>query len=208
MKISKHAHSCLLIEEREKIILIDPGNYTFFDKAIDLEKINQLDYLLITHQHQDHMYLPLIQQIISKFPYVQIISNNSVKEILEKENLKVKTIGDNFITVSPTPHEKIFTGPAPKNVLFTIADKLTHPGDSLSFNQTCEVLALPLEASWTSTTQALEKAVKLKPKIVIPIHDWHLKDNIRKAIYAEIEKYLAKFAITFNKLETGEIIEV
>ena len=68
MKISKHLHSCLLAEEAGKIILIDPGNYTFEEKALDIGKLEKLDFLLITHEHQDHIYLPFLKIIFEKFP--------------------------------------------------------------------------------------------------------------------------------------------
>ncbi|MDO8655088.1 MAG: MBL fold metallo-hydrolase, partial [bacterium] len=52
MKITKYVHSCLLVEEQGKTALIDPGNYTFQSKALDLRYIEKLDFVLITHEHQ------------------------------------------------------------------------------------------------------------------------------------------------------------
>lgn len=209
MKISKYVHSCLLIEEQNKTILIDPGNYTFEEKALNLNYLKKLDYLLITHEHQDHMYVPLIKEITKKYPSVEIISNNSVKKILEVEGLKVSTQGNEFITISQVPHEKLpFSTKAPQNSLFTIFNRLTHPGDSLEFNKTTGMLALPIQAPWTSLTAAIEKAVDLKPKVVIPIHDWHWKDEARKNFYQRAKDYLGKFNIDFKILETGEVVEM
>lgn len=208
MKISKHIHSCLLVEERGKVILIDPGNYTFEEKAIDLSKINKLDYLLITHEHQDHMHIPLIKEIVQKFPSVIIISNQSVADILKKEQITVQTEGNEYIEIEEVPHEKLMDSIPPQNILFQIFNKITHPGDSLHFKLTTPILALPIQAPWGSMVQAVDKAVELKPKIVIPIHDWHWKDGARKLFYKRIEEYLRKFDIDFRGSEAGEIIEV
>ncbi len=208
MKISKHIHSCLLIEKQNITILIDPGNYTYEEKALDLDSLEKLDYVLITHEHQDHMYVPSIKEIVKKFPNVEIISNKSVKKILEQEGLRMSTSENEFIKILKAPHEKLPFGPPPENSLFNIFNILTHPGDSLSFNKTSDILALPIQAPWTSSTAAIEKAVALKPKIIIPIQDWHWKDIVRQNFYDRARDYLEKFNIAFKGLETGEVLEI
>lgn len=208
MKISKYLHSCLLVEDEGRAILIDPGNYTFKERALDLDKISKLDYLLVTHEHQDHMYMPLIKQILEKFPKIKIISNNSVKKILEGEGLKLQTEGENNIAIENAPHEILFGGRGAENFLFNISGKLTHPGDSLQFSESHYVLALPVQAPWGSFVASVEKAIALKPKIVIPIHDWHWKDTARRRMYETAKQYLAGKGIEFHGLETGEMLEI
>jgi len=213
MKISKHVHSCLLIEEAGMVFLFDPGNYTSDEKALDLEKITQLDYLLITHEHQDHMDLGLIKEILAKFPEVKIFSNSSVAEILGNPpaggGIEVQTKGDDLVTLEEVPHEKIFmSNTVAKNVMFIIAGKFSHPGDSHHFETSSEILALPVQAPWGSTTDAVELAVKLNPKIIIPIHDWHWNEKARKSMYQRLEEYFKPLGIGFIGLETGEVIEV
>ncbi len=209
MKISKHVHSCLLVEEAGKTILIDPGEYTYKEKVLDLNALNNLDYLLITHQHTDHMHLPLIKNILEKFPEVKIMSNQSVAEILNEElGCDVSIHGNNDIQLTKAPHEKALSNPPPKNVLFTIANKLTHPGDSITYNNSTEILAMPIVGSWASTVTCLDQAIKVKPKIVIPIHDWHWKDEARKWYYQKAKEYLKNSGIEFKGINTAEVIEV
>ena len=69
-------------------------------------------------------------------------------------------------------------------------------------------MALPIQAPWTSSTAAIEKAIFLKPRIVIPIHDWHWKDSVRKNFYERAKNYLEGFGIEFKGLETGEVLEI
>ena len=203
MKISKYVHSCLLVEESNTTILIDPGNYS----ELDTDSLEKLDFILITHEHEDHMHIPLIKKAVEKFPDVQIISNSSVAEILGKEGLKVSTEGNEFIEVKKVKHEKVI-GDTPKNVLFRIFNKLTHPGDSHSFESTTEILALPIQAPWGSYVAAIEKAIKLKPKVVIPIHDWQWRDEAREKLYEMAVTYLSKHGIEFKSVETGDVVEV
>lgn len=208
MKITKFVHSCLLVEEKDTVILIDPGNYTFEEKALDISKIAKLDYLLVTHEHQDHMHIPFIKQIVQKFPTVNIISANSVANILKKGNISVQTTRNEFISIEQVPHEKLMDSEPPENVLFKIFNKLTHPGDSLHFKLSTPILALPIQAPWGSMIDAISLAVSLKPEIVIPIHDWHWKDQARKNFYKRIGEHFKKLGIEFKGVETGEIIEL
>ncbi len=203
MKVSKHVHSCLLVEEGSTTVLIDPGNYTSEENALDVSSLKSVDFLLITHEHADHMHIPLIKKLARKFPEMKIISNKPVASILGKEGIKVETEGNKIIKVEIAPHEMTLSG-APENAMFTVFGKLTHPGDSLRFNKTAEILALPIQAPWGSMVAAVEKAAKLKPKLVIPIHDWHWNDKARKLLYERAADYLKQRGIEFRMMEKAE----
>jgi len=208
MKITKHIHSCLLVEEAGKRILIDPGNYTFDEGALDLGKIGNLDLILITHEHLDHAYPPLIKKVLERFPDVKILANLSTQNFLMKEGINAFT--DNFegIALADAPHELLLGGRTAENSLLNIFGKLTHPGDSLQFNKSLDILALPIQAPWGSAVTSIEKAALLKPKIVIPIHDWHWKDSARKKMYDMAKNYLAEKGIELRGLEAGEEFEI
>jgi len=201
MKVSKHTHSCLLVEENNTNILIDPGIFTYNEKALDINKLTKLDYILITHEHSDHCHPPFIKELVQKFPEVKIISNNSVVELLKKENIKATTAGNEFIQLETLTHEKLWDKEPPQNTVFKVFDKLTHPGDSLNFKTTSEILALPITAPWGSTTQAIEKALQIKPKIIIPIHDFMWKDEVRTAMYERLTNFFSPLGIEFRPSE-------
>lgn len=204
MKITKYVHSCLFIEEQGKHFLIDPGVYSVEEGAISINTIENLDYLIITHEHLDHMHVPLIKELIVKFPSVKVVSNSSVAEILGKEGISVETQGDQFVLLQEVPHEEIFMGKAPKNVMVTITGKLAHPGDSHHFETSVPILALPVQASWGSTIAAVRLAEKLKPHVVLPIHDWHWSDKGRQWFYEHLETHFQKIGIKFIALSKGE----
>jgi L-ascorbate metabolism protein UlaG (beta-lactamase superfamily) len=208
MKLSKHLHACLLVEEQDKTFLIDPGVFTYQEKALDISQLETLDYILITHEHPDHMFLPFIKEIIAKFPEVKIITNESIVKILEKETIKATSIGDEIVTIQTEPHEKLWDSEPPENVLFTIFDKLASPGDSHHFETKAEILALPTIAPWGSTIDAVNLALKLKPKVIIPIHDWMYKDNVRQMMNQRLSEFFKTKGIDFKALETGEVVEV
>jgi len=208
MKISKHLHSCLLIEEQGKTIIIDPGIFTYQDKALDISKLQKLDYLLITHDHPDHMHLPLVKEIIAKFPQVKIITNNEIVTQLAKENITATYEEDAIVTVEAVPHEKLWDTQPPENVMITVFGKLAIPGDSHHFETSAEVIALPIVAPWGSTTDAVNLALKLQPKVIIPIHDWMYKDGIRQMMYQRLKGFFETKGIDFKTPETGEVMEL
>ncbi|MBI4122825.1 MAG: MBL fold metallo-hydrolase [Parcubacteria group bacterium] len=208
MKITKYVHSCLLVEEQGKAALIDPGNYTFQSKALDVRYIEKLDFVLITHEHQDHLDVPFLRTILAQFPNVEIISNPSVVLLLEQQGVKASSRGNKDVSIAEASHERLPFSSPPQNILFHVFSRLTHPGDSFAFFETREVLALPVQAPWGSTTQAVEKALQLRPRVVIPIHDWHWRDEARKTMYERLAAYFKEHGIEFRGLETGNTLEL
>ncbi len=209
MQLSKHSHSCLLIKDKQGVILIDPGVYTEQDNSLDLDSLPALDALLITHNHADHFSPYLIKKALQKFPNVAIITNDATRIVLEKEGIPVAETGHTGISFSSALHEKLpMPLTPPENTLFTVFDKLTHPGDSFDFSQSKDILALPVTAPWGSTTKAVEKALEVRPKIIIPIHDWHWKDEARKQFYIMLQKTFANEGIEFIPLENNEVIDL
>jgi L-ascorbate metabolism protein UlaG (beta-lactamase superfamily) len=198
MKITKYLHSCLLIEEQDKVILIDPGDYTYQAKVFPTNSLKQLDYILITHEHIDHFSLPFVKEIMEKFPNTEIISNESVATLLLTEGIDTDIEGDNVISLTPVPHEDIVFASPPLNIMFTLFGKLAHPGDSHHFSTTASILALPIQAPWGSFTDAIKLAEAISPKYIIPIHDWHWKDDVRKGMYQRAAEYLQQSDIEFN----------
>lgn len=208
MKISKYGQSCLLIEEDNQVILIDPGSYSEEYKEILLSNVTNLDYILITHDHLDHMSPSLIREVIEKFPDATVISNTIVKEMLMKENIDITTEKVPGVEFETIDHERLWFGNPTKNTVFTVFGKLTHPGDSLHFTSSADIVALPLTAPWGSTVEAVEKAMELHPKTIIPIHDSLWKDEVRKSFYTRLKDYFNQQQIEFIEIENGETIEV
>lgn len=83
MRITKLVQSCLFIETKDNLnILIDPAN-RFFEKDFSYDFIESLDYILITHAHNDHIFD--VKYLSEKFPNVIIYSKIETGNILEQE---------------------------------------------------------------------------------------------------------------------------
>jgi L-ascorbate metabolism protein UlaG (beta-lactamase superfamily) len=199
MKITKLAHSCLLVEMPEPVnrtVLFDPGEMSAeLVRAADLK---YLDDIVITHEHFDHCNLPLVQELVGKFPQVRILGPQAVTDQLAQVGVSAAVEPAEGLIVFESPHEPLAPlGPAPQAIGVHYLDTLTHPGDSHHFSETKAILALPVTAPWGTTMNAAKLATELRPQYVIPIHDWMWKDAWRERMYAWLAGYFEVQGITF-----------
>jgi len=207
MKITKFVQSCILVEADDRVALFDPG--VMSEQALDSYDFTQLDDIFITHDHPDHFSIDYVKKLVAKFPNVQITSTNEVVQQLAEQGITSSSDAPNSVVFFDSPHEHVGPlGSQPEEIGIHYLDVLTHPGDSHSFTETKAILALPITAPWGSNVRAIELAIELKPKYILPIHDWHWRDEARIASYNRQEKIFADRGITFFKLETGKSIEV
>lgn len=95
-------HACVLVETKKISILVDPVvSYDGYETDVNRYTINDLpeeiDYVLITHNHQDHILLETLLQLRHRIKY--IIVPSSSKGNLQDPNLKLmfKKIGFNQV---------------------------------------------------------------------------------------------------------------
>ena len=207
MKITKYVHSCLLIETPERVGIIDPGIYSWESGLLKIDDLVQLDDIIITHEHADHFHPPFVQALLAKFPNARITASSATAEQLAAEGVNsFSTESSEGIDLADVSHESMVPlAPPPKaNLIVHYLDRLTHPGDSHNFDETREILALPLTAPWGSLRRAAELGLELKPKTIIPIHDWHLNDIARVQAHERLEGFFKEHGINFVKLIDGE----
>ena len=207
MKITKFVHSCILVEHDDKVVLFDPGEFS--TEALNSHDIATLDEIYITHEHGDHFVPENIAELIGKFPDVKVITTNSIASKLKEVGIEAAVEASTDSSFFHSPHEghpPMFNPPEEVGVHYQ--SKFTHPGDSHSFTETMEILALPIAAPWGSTDRAVQLALELHPKFIVPIHDWHWKDEVREEMYERLEKLFANEGITFFKMKTGKPVTI
>lgn len=208
MKVTKFVHSCLLVETPDRTVLFDPG--VMSSEAINIEQISHLDDIFITHIHADRMDIELIAKLVAKFPNVRVTSTAEVVAKLKESNIAASHEAPEGVSFFDSPHESVkplFPQP-PEEFGFHYSNSLSHPGDSHSFKETKDILALPITAPWGSTIKALNIVLDLKPKHVLPIHDWHWREEARNQMYDIFEQILKDQGITFYKLQTGVPVDI
>lgn len=177
MKITKLGHCCLLIETKGKRILTDPGSYTIEAHS----RIENIDYILFTHEHQDHYHIDSLKVILEKNPQAVIYSNSSVSELLEKEGIKHTQINHNdsillgeiaVVGIGEKHAQMHKSIPLSSNLGYFIDGRLWYPGDAFTNpERPVEILALPVSGPWMKLSEAIDYALLLKPKKVFPVHD-------------------------------------
>ena len=183
MKITKFGHSCFLIEDKGVRVLFDPGNMS---KAQN--KVRNIDAIIITHKHSDHMCVESIKKIMANNKSAEIISNAQVAGILAEYDYKVKVVeeGENSkydlkgmkIEAFGNDHVYIYTGiPTPQNTAYMINNKLFNTGDALiNPPKKVDILIFIVTAPWIKLSEILDFIFDVKPRIAIPAHDGNMKD--------------------------------
>lgn len=222
MKIKKIGHCCLVIEIDGKKIMTDPGGWT----TKQLEEGN-LDLILITHEHADHLHVESLKKVLEKNPKCKIITNSSVKEILDKNfletdfkytNIEILENGEkNFleqdsinIYAKSCDHADIYDGiVSVQNTGYFINNKIFYPGDAyLEIEKKVGILALPVAGPWAKIREVIEYAKKVKPKIAFPVHDGLIKENCINPFRFLPDKFLKEVGIEFKSLNDGEVLEI
>lgn len=212
MRISKFVHSCLLVEEGGTSVLFDPGKFSFLDGGVKPERFQNLAAIVLTHEHPDHMDDESLQVIVAQNPGAPVIANSAIRDRLADKSIQVevhesgsRTIGAITLRAIVATHANLLNAVPPRNVAYTVNDRLLHPGDSfdeaLDVCRGIEILALPVMAPWNTELQVAAFAERIAPKVAIPIHDGYAKDFFLKTRYENYRKYFAQPGIEFIGLD-------
>lgn len=201
--IRRLSDSCLLVATERGTTLFDPGFFTFDASPVDLDDIGDVQHVLITHEHGDHVKPEFVRWLIDRGPDVGVYANQAVVDLLAVHDIEADAGAPEGVRFEDVLHETTPSGSAPPNRAYTIEGILTHPGDSYQPSSTAPVLALPLLVPWGSTTQSVEFARRLGPRWVVPIHDFYLSASGRRFI-GNMAKGVLASGIEVVPLDWGE----
>jgi L-ascorbate metabolism protein UlaG (beta-lactamase superfamily) len=202
--IKRLTDSCLIVTTDDGASLFDPGFHTFETDVVDLNEIGDIQRVLITHEHGDHVSPDFLNWVIDRGDDVAIYGNQNVADLLAPKGIEVSTANPPGTSSEDVLHETTPMGDAPPNRAWTIDGVLTHPGDSYGPTRSAPMLALGLLTPWGSTTKTLEFARKLSPQQAIPVHDFYLSDGGRNWINSVAKHVLAQAGIEMVTLDWGE----
>lgn len=102
VRVRYFGHACVLIQTKELSILIDPViSYSTANSKIDrytfLDLPDKIDYVLITHNHQDHFMFEALLQLRYKIKNIVVPANQWGNIVDPSLKLILKTIGFNSI---------------------------------------------------------------------------------------------------------------
>lgn len=202
--IRRLGDSCLLVTTGDGTTLFDPGFFSFDSAEIDLESIGDVQRLLITHEHADHVKPEFVRWLVDRGTDVAVHANRSVADLLLPHDVEALLDDPPGVTSQDVIHGTTPMGTAPPNRSYTIEGVFTHPGDSYQPTVTAPVLALPLLIPWGSTTETVAFARRLAPRQVVPVHDFYLSAGGREFMTGLVKSILARDRIELVPLDWGE----
>lgn len=207
MQITKIAHSCLLIEEKELVILLDPGVYSV------LPTLARVDVILLTHEHPDHFDVEAIKKLLKENKECEIITHKAMRavllsldipsteiaegEVVIRKRVTIESVGNEHACI----HHDL---PSIQNCGFFIGEKLFYPGDAFTLpNKKIEILALPVAAPWMRLEECVEYAKKVAPSVALPVHDGMLRPDRMAPTRRIPAMLLEKEGIRFVDMQDG-----
>jgi L-ascorbate metabolism protein UlaG (beta-lactamase superfamily) len=214
MKITKHAHACVELEERGQGILLDPG--TFTPNAKDL--IAGATAVLISHEHFDHVDEAAIADALASRSDIEVWGPSAVVDRWTgdyPDRVHAVRDGDTFtangldVAVHGELHASIHQDiPQIANVGYLIEGSVFHPGDSYHVpSSPVSTLLLPTSGPWTKLGEAVDYTRAVNPTSLIQIHELMLSDAGQGSMAMFLSpSMLSEVALTI--LPVGESLEV
>jgi L-ascorbate metabolism protein UlaG (beta-lactamase superfamily) len=211
MKITKHGHACLELENDGKKAFIDPGFYTE-----DVSSVKEVVALVITHSHDDHCFEAQAARLLANNPGLRIFGTSEVATKLS--SLPVTTVyhGDFyqvegfsfefFGDMHQIIHQSI---PLIQNTGVMVNDALYYPGDSYTTpEKKVRLLACPTSAPWLKIGDVMDFVAAVKPKQSFATHNVLLSDLGHDLNNSRVKQVTEENGGSFTYLKVGDSLEI
>jgi L-ascorbate metabolism protein UlaG (beta-lactamase superfamily) len=176
VRLRKLGHCCLLVEEGDSRLLIDPGRF-----SAGVHQVKGLTGILISHIHKDHLDIGRLQALLCGNPDAQVVCDVASGAALAGSGVKAQVVQaghevDLGMPVRVYGHEHAVIHPdlpVVPNVGYLLADRFFYAGDAFTVpDRTVEVLAVPLTGPWMKISEALDWLRIVRPRIAVPVRDY------------------------------------
>lgn len=211
MQITKLEHACLVLEQDNQRIILDPGAYTR-----PVGEYQNVVAVVITHMHDDHCNEAQLEAILASNPSAVIYGTDEVCKRLA--NFKTTPVhhGDYFTHGSFTVeffgdmHAEIHRSiPLIQNCGVMFNDKLYYPGDSYTQpDRAVTLLACPTSAPWLKIGDVMDFVAAIKPQRTIATHNVHLSEIGHELNNGRVKLVTESGGGTFEYLTPGQSTQV
>jgi len=213
MKITKYEHACLVIEERGKRLVIDPGELTR-----DMGSVTDVVATVCTHAHFDHCNAQQLAAIHAHNPQAQFLGPQEVAAAVPAIPITIVHPGN---TLAIGPFQLQFFGekhtpvidnkPDSQNVGVLVNGIFYYPGDSFDTPNGIqpEVLALPVSGPWLKLGEAIDFLRVVQPtKFYFSTHDALYSDIGMRVAEGWLTETSTTLKVAHKVLRPGESIEI
>lgn len=201
MRITHLGHAAVLVETDDARILIDPGNL-----SAAWHQLTDLDAVLVTHQHPDHLDTDHIGALLTANPAATVLVEPSIVQQIAEAKLpelpnatafrpdEQAVVGDVLITGVGGQHAVIHRDiPRIGNVGYVLRSSgqptFFHPGDAYdTAPQGIDVLAMPAYGPWAAMKETIDFVRAVGALEGFPIHGELLNDRGHNLVMSRIDE--------------------
>ncbi|MET0302535.1 MAG: MBL fold metallo-hydrolase [Microbacteriaceae bacterium] len=214
MKITKHEHACLVLDEGDSRLVIDPGSFT--SPLVDVDRVVAI---VITHEHPDHWTAEHLHRLVEANPDARILAPAGVVAAAADTGLDIETVeAGQSVTVGPFAlrffggrHAVIHSSiPVIDNVGVLVNETLFYPGDSFTIPEgvAVDTLAVPSSAPWLKVAEVMDYVLAVAPKRSFPVHEMVHSDAGKQMANQRIQAVTEQGGGEFVPLAPGETLTV
>lgn len=217
MELTKFGHACVRISDGDRRLAIDPGVFSEVSEALA-----DVDAVLITHEHPDHLAVDKLAAAAGQNPALKIWAPQAVADQLAGNQVlseRVTAVGPGQSFVAGDLQVRTYGGqhalihssiPVVANIGYLVGDAVYHPGDSFVVpNAGVEALLVPIHAPWSKVAEAVDFTISVRASRAFQIHDGLLNGPGLALYESQLGRVGQLYGVTrFQHLDAGESVEL